>query len=72
MSGFIMEGEIKAGMSVSIPFNAQVLLNAAIDRIEVVRRPDGDVVCLCINCIAPDEAILWEALNVKSKTIEVH
>ncbi len=71
LAGFILEGEINAGMAVSIPFNANVKLTAKIDRVEYVRRPDGDVVCLCLDCAIPDEVTLWEALNIRNKTIDV-
>ena len=71
MAGFIIEGEIIPGMAVEIPFNASVKMSAAINRIEYVRRPDGDVVCLCIDCTVPDEVTLWEALKVKDQTIEI-
>lgn len=71
LAGFIVEGKVEAGMSVSIPFNANVKMTAKIDRIDHVRRPDGDVVCLCIDCSVPDEATLWEALNIKGQTIEI-
>jgi hypothetical protein len=71
MAGFVIEGEIAAGMLVRMPFNATVMMTAKIDHIEFVRRPDGDVVCLCIRCASPDEATLWEALKVKDRTIEI-
>ena len=71
MAGFIIEGEVMAGLSVKIPFNNSVMMAAEIDRIEHVRRPDGDVVCLCIQYDVLDEVTLWEALNLKHKTIEI-
>ena len=71
MAGFIIEGEVLAGMAVRIPFNANVKITAKIDRIEYVRRPDGDVVCLCVKCSIPDEVTLWEALKIKDQTIEI-
>lgn len=71
MAGFIIEGEVTAGMSISIPFNTSVVMTAEIDRIEFVRRPDGDVVCLCIKCAVADEVTLWEALDIRNQTIEI-
>jgi hypothetical protein len=71
LAGFVVEGEVKAGMAVSIPFNANVKLTAKIDRIEFVHRPDGDVVCLCLGCAVPDEITLWDALNIKNRIIDV-
>jgi len=71
LAGFVIEGEVTAGMSVSIPFNANVKMTAKIDRIEFVRRPDGDVVCLCLDCAAPGEVTLWEALNIRNRMIDV-
>jgi hypothetical protein len=71
LAGFICEGEVLTGMSVSIPFNSHVKLTAKIDRVEFVNRPDGDVVCLCLACSVPDEVTLWEALNIKNRTIEI-
>lgn len=71
MAGFVIEGEVTAGMVVSIPFNTNVKLIAKIDRVEFVHRPDGDVTCLCLDCQVPDEVTLWEALNVKNRTIDI-
>lgn len=71
MAGFIIEGEIIAGMAVEIPFNGSVKMSSAINRIEYIHRPDGNVVCLFIDCSVPDEVTLWEALKVKDQTLEV-
>jgi hypothetical protein len=71
MAGFVIEGEIAAGMSVRLPFKENVMMTAEIDHIQVVRRPDGDIVCLCIRCASPQEATLWEALKIKDHTIDI-
>lgn len=71
MTGFITEGEVVEGMAVSIPFSASVKMTATIDRVAMLRRPDGDVVCLCLDCTRPDEVTLWEALNIKNRTIDI-
>ena len=71
LAGFVIEGEVAAGMSISFPFNANVKMTAKIDRIELVRRPDGDVTCLCLDCAAPSEVTLWEALNIRNRMIDV-
>ena len=71
LAGFTIEGEIAASMLVRMPFNATVSMTAEIDHIEIVRRPDGDVVCICIRCAAPEEVKLWEALKLKDHTVEV-
>ena len=71
MAGFVIEGEIEAGMLVRLPFHASVMMTAEIDHIQPLQRPDGDVVCLCIRCQDPDEATLWEALKIKDRTIEI-
>jgi len=69
--GFVLEGEITAGMSVSLPFNAHVKMTAKIDRLEFVHRRDGEMVCLCLQCAVPAEVSLWEALQVKNRMIDV-
>ncbi len=71
MVGFVIEGEVMAGLSVKIPFNNSVMMAAEIDRIEHVRRPDGDVVFLCIQYGVPDEVTLWDALNLRHRTLEI-
>jgi hypothetical protein len=70
MAGFVIEGDVSAGMSVQMPFSATVMMTAEIDHIQHVRRPDGDVVCLCIRC-HPAEAVLWEALKIKDRTVNI-
>jgi hypothetical protein len=69
--GLVLEGYVVQGMAVSIPFNGNARMRAQIDRIENIHRPEGEVVCLCIDCSVPDEIVLWEALNIKNRTIEI-
>ena len=71
MAGFVIEGEIASGMLIRLPIQADMMMTAKIDHIEYTRRPDGDVVCLCIKCQDPKELALWEALKIKDRTIEV-
>jgi hypothetical protein len=71
LAGFVIEGEIAAGMLVRLPFKENVMMTAEIDHIQDIRRPDGDVVCLCIRCAKPEEVTLWEALKIKDHTIEI-
>ncbi len=71
LAGFTIEGEPQAGMLVRMPFNASTMMTAEIDHIQLLQRPDGDVVCLCIRCVSPDEVTLWEALKIKDRTVEV-
>jgi hypothetical protein len=71
MAGFVIEGEIAQGMLVRLPFHANVMMTAEIDHIQVLRRPDGDVVCLSIRCQDPEETTLWEALKIKDRTLDI-
>lgn len=71
LAGFVIEGEVGQGMAVRMPFRPDVMMMAPIDHIERVRRPDGEVVCLCIRCAAPEEATLWEAFQIKDRTVDV-
>ena len=71
LAGFAIEGEIDAGMLVRLPFNAQVTVTEEIDHIQRIERPDGQVMCLCVRCHSPEEATLWEALQLKDTTVEV-
>lgn len=49
MAGSIVEGEIRNGMFVHIPFNSSLVMTARIHSIEFVRRQGGgEDVCLCI------------------------
>src|SRR5580698_3761306 len=71
MAGFIIEGEPAAGMLVRLPFHASVMVAAEIDHIQNLRRPDGDVACLCLRCADREEATLGEALKIKDRTVEI-
>lgn len=71
LAGFVIEGDVAAGMSLRLPFKENVMITAQIDRMESLRRPDGEVVCLCIRCAVPEEAILWEALKIKDRTVDI-
>jgi hypothetical protein len=71
LAGFVIEGEITAGMSVRLPFNASIMMSEVIDHIQNVERPDGNVVCLCLRCRSAEEATLWDALKIKDRTIDI-
>jgi hypothetical protein len=71
MAGFILEGEITAGMLVSIPFNSTVMMTAEIDHLQTLERPDGNVTCLCICCPDPAEVTLWQALKIRNRMVDV-
>jgi hypothetical protein len=71
LAGFVIEGNVEKGMAVRLPFKENVMLTANIDHIQILRRPDGEVICLCIRCEVAEELILWEALKLKDHFIEV-
>lgn len=71
LAGFVIEGEIKDGMLVRLPFSATIMLTEPIDHIRHLQRPDGDVVCLCLQCDTTDDAALWHALQLKDRTIDI-
>ena len=71
MAGFVLEGEITARMLVSMPFNPTVKMTAEIDHVQMLRRPDGDIVCLCIRCPDPAEVALWRALKIDNRMVDV-
>jgi hypothetical protein len=71
MAGFVIEGEVVDGMSVRLPFKENVMIKAEIGHIEFIRRPDGNVVCLCVHCAEPEEVTLWKALKLQDQTVEI-
>jgi hypothetical protein len=71
LAGFAIEGEITTGMLIRLPFKDNVMITARIDHIEQVRRPDGDVVCLCLGCAEPREIALWEAMNIRDRMVDI-
>jgi hypothetical protein len=71
LAGFAIEGEIKAGMIVRLPFSPTIMMTEVIDHLQHVQRPDGDVVCLCLRCRSAQEAALWDALKIKDHTIDI-
>ena len=71
LAGFVIEGEIKAGMVVRLPFSASIMMTEVIDHLQHVQRPDGDVVCLCLRCPTAEEAALWDALGINRYRLRV-
>jgi hypothetical protein len=72
MAGSIVEGQIRAGMIVSVPLNSSFLVSGQIHSVEFARRIDGgEDVCLCIAYEDSDELGLWNALNVQNETVDV-
>jgi hypothetical protein len=71
MAGSVVEGEIRAGMFVRVPFNSALDMTARIHSIEFARRQGcGEDVCLCIGA-EPDEFETWRGLNISDETLEV-
>jgi hypothetical protein len=70
MAGSIVEGEIRKGMFVYIPFNSSLGTTVRIHSIELARRQDREVVCLCVES-EPELAQLLRDLNIADETFEV-
>ncbi len=70
MAGSIVEGEIRTGMFVHIPFNSSLATTARIHSIEFARRQDGEDVCLCIES-EPELAEFLHDLNIGDEIFEV-
>ena len=71
LAGTIAEGQIQAGMIVSVSLNSSISVSGPIHSIEYARRADGEDVCLCIACEDSGELELWNSLNLKNETLEV-
>jgi len=70
--GSVVEGEIRAGMSVSLPLNSGLTLTGRIDSIEFARTSDGrDNTCLCIHFTDPAELEIWRQLEIRDETVDV-
>lgn len=70
MAGTILDGKIQAGMFVRITCNSALGLTARIHSIELVRRTNGEDVCLCIQS-EPKQHELFRSLNIADQTVEV-
>lgn len=71
LAGFVVEGKLADGMFVRLPFNPAVQVTAPIDHVQQLRRPHGEITCLCIRCTDPQEAKLWEAFKIKGRMIDI-
>tara|TARA_R110002096_G_scaffold168538_14_gene339417 strand:+ start:3177 stop:3470 length:294 start_codon:yes stop_codon:yes gene_type:complete len=72
LAGSIVEGEIRPGMFVRVPFNSSTAMTARIDCIEFARRLGGhEDTCLCIRCTEPEELEIWRGLDIGDETFEV-
>ena len=72
MAGSIVEGEIRPGMFVRVPFNPSTAMTARIDCIEFARRLGGrEDTCLCIRYTKRDELEIWRSMNIGDETFEV-
>jgi hypothetical protein len=70
LAGSIVEGQIRPGMFVPVPFNSSLEMTARIHSIEFARRSGGEDVCLCIES-EPDALDLWRGLNIGDETFEI-
>ncbi len=72
LAGSVVEGKIREGMNLSLPFSERIQVRAAIGRLEFVRRAEGEFVALCFDCAKPGEIQLWGALELKGRLLEVN
>jgi hypothetical protein len=70
MAGSIVEGEIRAGMFVHVPFHLSLDMTARIHSIEFARRPGRENVCLCF-VPEPDALELWRGLKIGDETLVI-
>jgi hypothetical protein len=70
IAGSVLEGEIRAGMFVHIPFNSSVARTAQIHCVEFARRQGREDVCLCVES-EPELAELFRDLNIGDQTFEI-
>jgi hypothetical protein len=71
MAGSVVEGEIRKGMFVRVPFNSSLDMTARIHSIEFARRLGGsEDVCLCIES-EPELAEILRGLDIGDETFEV-
>jgi hypothetical protein len=72
LAGTIVEGVIRPGMLVHVPFNSSTAMTARVDCIEFARRLGGhEDTCLCIRFNKAEELELWRGLAISNETIEV-
>ncbi len=72
LAGTVVEGTIRPGMTVRIPFNTNLTMTARIDCIEFARRLGGqEDTCLCIRCDDPDELAVWRSLNLRDEIMNL-
>ena len=71
MAGYVVEGEIRRGMSVRIPSNSAVDMVARITSIESARRQGGgEDVCLGLES-EEDAPEFWRGFNISDETLEI-
>jgi hypothetical protein len=72
LAGSVLDGVIRPGMSISVPFNSSVSITARIDAIEFARHPNGrEDTCLCIRCADRAELATWREFNLRDEFVEV-
>lgn len=72
LAGSIVDGEIRPGMFVRVPFNSALEMTAQIHSIEFAHRLDGgESLCLCIPCSDEKELEIWRGLKISDETFEV-
>ena len=70
MAGSIIEGNIRTGMFVHVPFSSSLATTIRIHSIEFARRQGAEDVCLCIQS-EPELAEFLRSLNISDETLEV-
>jgi hypothetical protein len=71
LAGSIVEGVVRQGMFIRVPFNSSFAVTAQIHSIEFARRRGGgEDICLCI-ASKPQLAEIFRGLDLRNETFEV-
>jgi hypothetical protein len=71
LGGEIIEGVVKSGMFIQIPFNDQIRMTAAIHGVEFIDRSGRTTVGLTVKVQDADELQLWRDLRLVNQVVEI-
>ena len=70
-AGEIIQGTVEPGMKIQIVFNGSTGITVPVDRIEFVRTDGRELVALTTTVADPQEAEMYEQLNVVGECLAV-
>ena len=71
LPGEVIEGDLRPGMYLSVPFNSSVELIAPVHAVEYTDESPGQTVAIFVKCDSADDLDLWQSIGLENEDLVI-